>query len=250
MDASIAHLSLFVAATFAAALVTGLAGFAFGLIAAAVWLHILTPVQTATLIIVFGLMVQGASVWKLRRALQWNRLWPFLVGGALGVPLGVLILEWANPDHVRYAIGAILIIYSMHAFLRPAVKVTAGGRTADASVGFLNGVLGGLTGLAGILTTIWCGMRGWPKDEQRAVFQPIGVAIFAMSAFWLGVKGAISIETGWLFVVGLPALLAGTWLGLRLYGKLDEAGFRKLVLALLLASGAALVAPALMLLFA
>ena len=70
MDASIAHLSLFVAATFAAALVTGLAGFAFGLIAAAVWLHILTPVQTATLIIVFGLMVQGASVWKLRRALQ------------------------------------------------------------------------------------------------------------------------------------------------------------------------------------
>jgi uncharacterized membrane protein YfcA len=44
-------------------------------------------------------------------------------------------------------------------------------------------------------------------------------------------------------------LLAGTWLGLRLYGHLDEAGFRKLVLVLLLVSGLALIAPALAPLF-
>ena len=237
------------AATFAAALVTGIAGFAFGLIAAAVWLHILTPLESASLIIGFGLVVQGVSVWKLRRALQWTRLWPFLIGGALGVPLGIAILDWANPDHVRFAIGAILVLYSVHALARPAIKVKVGGRPADASVGFLNGVLGGLTGLAGILTTIWCGMRGWPKDEQRAVFQPIGVAIFAMSALWLGAKGAISADTAWLFLIGLPAVLAGTWLGLKLYGKLDEGGFRRIVLALLLVSGVALVAPAVTLLF-
>jgi uncharacterized protein len=110
-------------------------------------------------------------------------------------------------------------------------------------VGFLNGILGGLTGLAGILTTVWCGIRGWPKDEQRAVFQPIGVAIFAMSGLWLGVSGAVSTDTVWFFVFGLPALLAGTWAGLKLYGHLDEAGFRKIVLLLLLTSGIALVVP-------
>jgi hypothetical protein len=36
-------------------------------------------------------------------------------------------------------------------------------------------------------------------------------------------------------------LLAGTWLGLKLYGRLDEATFRKVVLVLLLVSGATLV---------
>jgi len=244
MDLTIASLALYLAATFAAALVTGIAGFAFGLVAAAVWLHVLTPLQTASLIIGFGLVVQGVSVWKLRHALKWARLWPFFIGAVIGVPLGVAILGWARPDHVRFAIGAILIVYSMYALARPAIKVTAGGAPADAGVGFLNGVLGGLTGFAGILTTVWCGMRGWTKDEQRAVFQPIGVAIFAMSAFWLGVKGAISTDTAWLFVIGLPVLLAGTWLGLKLYGKLDEASFRKVVLVLLLVSGAALIAPA------
>src|SRR3954469_235506 len=98
-------ISLFLAATFAAALVAGLAGFAFGLVAAAVWLHILTPLQTASLIIAFGLIVQGVAVWKLRRALQWRRLWPFLLGGLVGVPLGVALLGWANPDYMRASIG-------------------------------------------------------------------------------------------------------------------------------------------------
>jgi len=44
-------------------------------------------------------------------------------------------------------------------------------------------------------------------------------------------------------------LLVGTWLGLKLYGHLDEAGFRKLVLVLLLVSGLALVVPTLAPLF-
>ena len=112
---------------------------------------------------------------------------------------------------------------------------------ADAGVGFLNGVLGGITGLAGILVTIWCGLRGWPKDVQRTVFQPVAVAIFAMSALWIGTKGAITPDIIKLFLIGLPALFAGTWLGMKLYGLLDEATFRKIVLALLLASGATLI---------
>ena len=80
MDGTIVTVAVYLTATFAAALVTGVAGFAFGLVAAGVWLYILTPMQTATLIIAFGLVVQGISVWKLRHALQWSRLWPFLLG--------------------------------------------------------------------------------------------------------------------------------------------------------------------------
>src|SRR5215470_14115059 len=111
MDAVTLDLAIFLLATFAAALVAGLAGFAFGLVAAAVWLYILTPLQTASLIIAFGLLVQGVAVWKLRHALQWNRLWPFLLGAAVGVPVGVAVLGWANPDAMRASVGALLILY-------------------------------------------------------------------------------------------------------------------------------------------
>ena len=242
MDGVSLDLLIFLVATFAGALVTGLSGFAFGLVAASIWLYIMTPLQTATLIIAFGLIVQGYSVWKLRHALDWRTLWPFIGGAAIGVPLGVAVLGSANPAYVRAGIGVFLVLYSLYALLRPSLPpVTHGGATADAAVGFANGVLGGITGIAGILVTIWCGLRGWPKDQQRAVFQPVAVAIFAMSAFWLGFKGAVSADTIRLFLFGLPVLLAGTWLGMKLYGRLDEAAFRKVVLVLLLASGVALM---------
>jgi len=242
MDGFPLEIPLFLLATFAGALVAGLSGFAFGLVAASIWLYILTPLQTATLIIGFGLIVQGYSVWKLRRALDWKTLWPFVLGAALGVPVGVTILTWANPAHVRIGVGVFLVLYSLYALLRPAIKpVTAGGAAADAAVGFLNGVLGGITGLAGILVTIWCGLRGWPKDVQRTVFQPVAVAIFLMSALWIGAKGAITPDIAKLFLIGLPALFAGTSLGLKLFGRLNEATFRKVVLVLLLASGLVLI---------
>jgi 4-hydroxybenzoate polyprenyltransferase len=59
---SIFDLSVFLGATFAAAVVAGVAGFAFALIAVAVWLHILPLLQVTTLIIAFGLIVQGFAV--------------------------------------------------------------------------------------------------------------------------------------------------------------------------------------------
>jgi uncharacterized protein len=241
MDDALFNLALFLIATFAAALVAGLAGFAFGIVAAGIWLHVITPVETASLIVGFGLIVQGLAVWKLRSALDWRKLWAFVAGGALGVPLGVAVLGWTNPAHVRAGIGAVLVLYALYALARPKMQPVAGGPLRDAGVGFLNGILGGITGFAGIVVTIWCGLRGWPKDVQRAVFQPVGVATFIMCAAWLGGTGAISGHTVELFLLGLPFLLAGTWLGLRLYGRLDEEGFRKIVLALLLVSGVALL---------
>ncbi|MDO9057454.1 MAG: TSUP family transporter, partial [Bradyrhizobium sp.] len=139
-------------------------------------------------------------------------------------------------------VGIYLVLYSLYELFRPAIPpVKTASPVLDAGVGFFNGMLCGMTGLAGILVTIWCGLRGWPKDVQRTVFQPVAVITFLMGALWIGASSAITPDTVKLFLIGLPALFAGTWLGLKLYGRLDEAAFRKVVLVLLLASGAVLV---------
>jgi uncharacterized protein len=64
---------------------------------------------------------------------------------------------------------------------------------------------------------------------------------FLMTGLRLGGTGLNGGETLSLFLIGLPLLFAGTWVGLRLYARLDEANFRKVVLGLLLISGLALV---------
>jgi uncharacterized protein len=236
-------LAIFLGGAFAAAFVTGLAGFAFGMVAAGIWLHALTPPQASTLIVAYALLIQGYAVWKLRHSLNLRRLAPFVVGSAFGIPAGIAALRWISPMHLRSGVGVLLIVFSLYNLARPKLpEMKAGGRGADATVGFLNGVLGGATGLGGILPTIWSGLRGWPRDEQRAVFQPTAVATFLMTIAAFGGVGIITLDTVRLFMIGLPPLLAGSWLGWMLYGKLDEGAFRKVVLVLLLVSGVTLVA--------
>src|SRR5258708_20227591 len=106
-------LAIFLVGTFAAAFVTGLAGFAFGIVAAGIWLYALTPSQTSALIVVYGLLVQGYAVWNLRHAIRPHRLAPFIVGSAIGLPAGVAALRWISPVHFRIGVRVLLIAFSL-----------------------------------------------------------------------------------------------------------------------------------------
>jgi uncharacterized membrane protein YfcA len=235
-------LSLFLLAAFIGGFASGLAGFAMGFIVSGIWLHLITPVQTTTLIVGYGLWTQGYGVWKLRHTLSWRSLAPFIIGGTIGVPIGTVLLTYIDPTYMRSAVGALLVVYGTYGLMQPKFKPVSAAATADGGVGFLNGMLCGLTGLPGFIITVWCQLRGWTKDVQRAVFQPVMLAAIVVTALSLGFTGAITAETAKLYVLGLPALLAGLWLGFKLYGKLDDVAFRKVVLLLLLAAGLALIA--------
>jgi uncharacterized membrane protein YfcA len=237
---------LFVLAAFVGATVTGAAGFAFGLVASAIWLHAITPAQSAGLIAAFAIVIQSVSLWKIRHAIKLRPLVPFVIGGALGVPLGGEVLHWASPSVMRTLIGCALVAFSVYSLARPKLPVVPGGGIADGVVGIISGCLGGSTGLAGIPVIVWATLRGWSKDQQRAVFQPVAMAIFAMTLVWFAGTGMVAADTLRLFAIGLPAVLLGTWLGLELYGKLNEAAFRRVVLILLLISGLTLAPSAIM----
>ena len=241
MDGTV--LGLYLLATFIGGMTTGIAGFAMGLVVSGIWLHILTPIQTAALIVGYALLAQTYSIWKLRQAMSWRKVAPFIIGGAVGVPIGALLLTHINPAHLRIGVGVLLVLYSIYSLAKPALKPVGGGVPTDLGIGFFNGLLGGLTGLGGIIVTVWVQLRGWPKDVQRIVFQPVILAAQAMTAVSLAFAGAYTAETIKLYLYGLPALAAGIWIGLKLYGKLDEAGFRKVILVLLLVSGLSLVVP-------
>jgi uncharacterized membrane protein YfcA len=234
-------LASFLLAAFIGGFASGLAGFAMGFIVSGVWLHLITPIQTTTLIVGYGLWTQGYGVWKLRHSLSWRSLAPFIIGGTIGVPIGTMLLTYVDPAYLRSGVGLLLIAYGIYGLAQPALKPVHAAVTADGGIGFLNGILCGLTGLPGFIITIWCQLRGWTKDVQRAVFQPVMLAAAVVTAVSLSFTGAVTAETAKLYVLGLPALLAGLWLGFKLYGKLDDIAFRKLILLLLLVSGLALL---------
>ena len=242
MDGTI--LTLFVLATFLGGFVSGFSGFAMGIVVSGIWLHIITPIQTAILIAGYGLLTQGYGIVKLRQVLSWQNIWPLVLGTAIGIPIGVILLTYTNPSYVRFGVGVLLVLYAIYSLARPAFKPMQIGIAGDNAIGISNGLLGGLTGLGGVISTISCQLRGWPKDKQRAVFQPVLLAAFVIISISQGITGNITAETLKLYGLGFPFMIAGLWAGFKLYGKIDDETFRKAVLILLLFAGASLVVSA------
>ena len=231
-----------IATAFVAAIVSGLAGFAFALVAAGVFMHLLPPATAASVLIASVVLLQVWSLAHLRGAVSWPRVWPFLAGGVLGVPIGVAVVDRIDAATFRDLVGGFLVAYSVWMLLRPAPAPIVAGRAADGAIGFVGGVMGGMVGFAGAVPTIWCGLRGWNKDEQRAVFQPYILAMQALALACLWAEGRIDRQAVTTFALCAPAMALGVWLGLKLYARVDERRFRHIVLWLLLASGATLIA--------
>ena len=236
-------LAILWAGAFLGGMASGGAGFAFAVVASSIWLHVIDPVRSAFLIVFCGTVMQVSLIWPMRKSLQPARLWPFLLGCAIGIPLGAWALLAIDPTAFRILVGVILVAYSVYALLAHPPMVRGGGRLADGVIGWVGGVMGGLAALSGAVPTIWCQLRGWTKAEQRGVYQPFIVVmqLAALAALYVG--GGIDRATGPVMMLTLPAILIGTFVGLRLYARVNDRQFRLIVLLLLLASGVALLLP-------
>jgi len=231
----------FLLATFLGGFVSGFSGFAMGLVVSGIWLHIITPVQTAALIAGYGLLTQGYGIAKLRHELSWQNIWPLVLGTTIGIPAGVMLLTHTNPVHLRFAVGVLLVLYAAYSLVRPPLGPFRIGVAADMAIGIANGLLGGLTGLGGIISTISCQLRGWSKDRQRAVFQPVLFAAFVVISISQLTAGSYTAETIKLYGIGFPFMLGGIWIGFKLYGTIKDETFRKAVLTLVLLAGVSLI---------
>jgi uncharacterized protein len=182
-------------------------------------------------------------VGAVRRSLHLPRLLPFVAGGLLGVPVGVLLLHRIDPRGFKLTVGFILLVWCPAMLLvRDLPRVTGGGRWVDAAAGWIGGIMGGLGGLTGPAPVLWCALRGWDRDIQRAVFQSFNITLQAVTMIAYLVTGTIDGTTARLFAIVAPAVLVPALIGARLYRRFSEAAFRRLILLLLTASGAVLVA--------
>lgn len=222
---------------FLGGMATGAAGFAYGVVATSIWLHAISPLHAAMLVVSGGLIIQSSLVFKMRRALDWPRLAPFLIAGLAGVPIGVWLVVKTDQGAMRLGVAVFLVVYGLYAMFAPRLPyISGGGKAADAGIGFLGGVMGGLAGLSGLAPAIWTQLRGWPKDVARGVYQPFILVAHVAALLLIGIV-ALDLVGVVLFLLVAPAIALGGWVGWMIYGKLDERRFQQLFAALLVASG-------------
>jgi uncharacterized membrane protein YfcA len=228
--------------TFFGGFVSGIAGFAFTLVALSFWVWQIDPKLLAPMGVFGSFVAQLLSLGAMRRNFEWKKLMPFLVGGVIGVPIGTTLLGVVNITMFRLFVGASLVVYSSYLlFFANGKPSAAGGRLADGVAGIVGGTMGGLAGIPGPAPTLWCTIRGWDKNTQRCIFQTFNVATEAFALVIYGANGTLTWPVAKVFAIMLPAILLPTLLGVWLYTRINAAYFRRIVLSLLLLSGMVLL---------
>lgn len=227
---------------------TGFAGFGTGLVASGLWFHALPAPMVPPLVALASVAAQLVGLVAVRRSFEWARAAPFLAGGVVGVPFGVLALTVASPTVLKLSVGLFLAFYAAAQLAGLAQSRIGdwGGKRADGAVGVAGGFLGGFTGLSGALPLVWLQMRGGPSAGQRATYQPFNLIVLALASLAMFASGAADGRVALIAALCLPATLGGAWIGVRLYKAVDETLFRHVVLVLLLTSGLLLIGQHLM----
>jgi uncharacterized protein len=228
------------AIVFGAALASSIAGFAFSAIAGSALAYLqVDPVQAVQSIVLWSTASQLYAVWKIRASIRWAPLWPMIAAGLATVPLGVWMLRHLEASHYVLGLGVLLTAYGCYVVLPRKPRVLPGNVWLDAVTGALGGVTGGLAGLPSPFVTIWCGMRGWDKLRQRAVYQPYILAMQAATIVSLLVQSPGKIDgESFAFV---PFALLGAMGGIAVFQRLSTQQFQRAVGLLLVVSGIGLV---------
>jgi uncharacterized membrane protein YfcA len=235
-------LAIVVFGALAGGFVSGLAGFGTALMALGIWLYVLPPALAVPLVLICSVVAQISTVPAIWRSIDFGLVWPFLIGGLAGMPLGTMLIAHADPNLFKLSAGIMLLIFPAALYFQPRpMALSHGGRLADGAIGFVGGILGGLAGLSGPLPILWASVRGWGKDERRGVFQIFNLTILGAALGMQIATGFVKQEVIWLALIAFPGTIIGAWLGARTYRALSDGNFRDVVLGLLFVSGIGLI---------
>ena len=234
--------SLLLFGAFFAGLVQGATGFGSGIVLNAFWLHILEPSAAISLNIVSCLFVSALPIYKLRKTLDFSKLKSFVFFGVIGIPTGLLILTMTDPSIFKTTVGFILVIFSIWKFKSKDILINFKSNPAlDKLIGFISGILGGFAALGGILPTIWVSLQRLPKNTQRGTYEPFIfiTSIVAVVSFYFA--GFLTLDIFYNFLKAFPALMLGSWIGIKIYALINEALFRHVILGLIFLAGLVLL---------
>lgn len=226
-------------------LINGLAGFGTALFALGFWLQIMPPLQAVSTVVVMSVVSGLQGIWLVRKSIanQPRRLARFLIPALPGIPLGVVALSTVSADVLKFTIASFMLLYGgFFSFRSVLPKLERRTPTIDMIVGFFGGFLGGAASLSGALPTMWCAMRPWPKNETRAVLQPFNVSVLGVALIVFASKGVYTWEILKIIAIALPATMISAQIGIRIFNRLEDNQFRRLIIVLMFFSGIILMA--------
>lgn len=217
-----------------AGFVSGLTAFGFALLAVPPLAMVLGPKDA----VIVSLLVGGVATFGLAYRQRAHVVRPvamrLVVGAALGMPLGLVVLVTVPADALRLTIAAVVL--ASVALLWRGAAIHGTGRRYDYAAGFTSGVLNTSVSTNGPPLVLVLQARCLDPDAFRGTLATVFVVSNVVAVALVVAAGQVTRALLVTALVSLPAMLAGWAAGVGLAPRLHPERFRSVVLGLLAVS--------------
>jgi len=232
---------IWIIATLCAFFIKGLCGFANSLIFTSVLSFSQSNISISPVELVLGYPSNLLQAWKGRDDIKWKLCLPPIILILLGNIPGILFLKNANVQGLKVFLGIVVAAIGVEMLLRDlSTKKWKESKILLAVIGILSGIICGLFGIGAPLGAY----IGKTTDDTRSFKANIGVIFMVENTFRIvmyAFMGIITLTTVRQSVVLMPFMLLAMFAGMASSKFLSEKIAKKLVIVLLIISGAALV---------
>ena len=218
----------------------GLAGFGIGLVSLAFLPYLMAPAEAIVLMTLYAATFALAIFVPVRDSFAPARVVDLVIGTVVGTPLGVWALARLPATALDRLIGLMLVI-AVALEWRGLYPARLEGRHWGLLAGVLAGVIGGAVGTPGPPVVLYATTQGWSPRTIKANLQAFFVVnqVAILAGYWWA--GLLTREV-WRFAAAFAApAVAGIALGVGLFNQIDPVRFRRIVFALIFASGLVLL---------
>ncbi len=219
------------------------AGFGFSLLAVPPLGLIIDP-KDAVAVALVGLLVNSLGLtWSERDHVDWAAVRWLLIGAIPGLPLGLLMLQAASVDTLRFALATAVVVSVV--FLLSGFSFRTESRVVEAGAGFLTGALTTSLNTNGPPTVLALQARRLEPHEFRPTTSAVLGLTSLVGAVMFAAAGRFTGDVGAAIAVAMPALGVGWIIGTRVRRRVPANLFRSIILTLLVVAAGATVAAAL-----
>ena len=175
-----------------------------------------------------------ATPLEARRHVRLTTVAALVTGSLAGVPAGILLLDWIDPEALKILVGVTVIAASVLVYRVREVRATRAGVMPAVAAGAVSGVLRASTSMGGPPAVLY--LLGAEGDVEAfrgtilAFFLPTSLVTIA----GLAVVGRVTPDVVRTSAIALPALVIGLVAGAWLRSRVHEELFRLVVLLFLI----------------
>lgn len=206
---------------------------------------ILEPAVALGMMLPLLMLVDAATLRPYWR--QWHApsAWFLILAGLPGVILGAVFYQVANPDVLRFLIGAIALVFVAFQIARGRGWLTVRVRPVSRTAGVLAGATAGFTSFishaGGPPVAVYLLAQGLSKSAYQATTVITFWAINIFKAVPYGFLGIFTADTLKADLMLAPVALLGAWIGVRAHRLLPDPAFFAITYVLLTVTGSKLI---------